>query len=125
MAAATVASNRSMEQTYISRVTIQLKLPPRIYEWRTQVAGVGKEANEAPVECIRHNGSTSAAPPTPARPAAKTTRTPSPMKVPKNTSMYTPPLIYGDEAKQKNLLHTLRNFYDVERFHSDCNRVTK
>ncbi|ALC39079.1 CG13117 [Drosophila busckii] len=114
-ATAPVANNHS-PKLFISRASIQLKHKPPthqppaplIYEWRTQVI---KEAEEAPVECIKQNGSNNAAaaamPPT------------SPPK-------FTAPRIEGNEAtKRKNLPQTLCNFFEAERHDSAWNRVTK
>ncbi|XP_034475294.1 uncharacterized protein LOC117782311 [Drosophila innubila] len=128
MAAATVASNRSPE-LYISRATIQLRLPqtvapPRVYEWRTQVTTMPqadlqadrKELKETAIECIKQNSSTTTTAPTTASTTAKATGA---------TPIYTPPRIKGDEAKRKNLPQTLGNFFEAERFSSAWNRVTK
>ncbi|BFF93880.1 uncharacterized protein DMAD_11636 [Drosophila madeirensis] len=106
------------EPLFVSRATIQLQLrspaaPPRIYEWHTQVAtpptptaspSPTPVAAETAAKCIKQAGS------------AATAATPK---------RYTPPRIMGTEAKPKNLPQTLGNFFEVERYESGWNRVTK
>ncbi|XP_017152395.1 uncharacterized protein LOC108162258 [Drosophila miranda] len=125
--AATVSHSSShgygQEPLFVSRATIQLQLrspaapgpaaPPRIYEWHTQVAtpptptaspSPTPEAAETAAKCIKQAESAAHAA-TPKR--------------------YTPPRIMGTEAKRKNLPQTLGNFFEVERYESGWNRVTK
>ncbi|XP_030242377.1 uncharacterized protein LOC115563479 isoform X2 [Drosophila navojoa] len=100
MAAATASATSAMPKLYVSRATIQLRLPaakatPLTYEWRTQVTG---QAQEAPVECIKSSSA---------------------------TPTYTPPRIQGNEAQRKQLPQTLSNFFEAERYDSAWNRLTK
>lgn len=108
--AAAVAHSFNQEKLYVSRASIQLQLPPsegipRIYEWRTQVAPPNPAQEEEQQQvCIKKQTTEAATP---------------------RGNYYTPPQIFGTEAKRKNLPQTLSNFFEAERHSSAWNRVTK
>ncbi|XP_070133737.1 uncharacterized protein [Drosophila bipectinata] len=110
--AAAVSQCLGQEEVFISRATIQLQPPPIVYEWHTLVLN------------------TPTASPPPASPVGeffrKEEQKPSSAvaATPKG-NYYTPPRILGTEAQRKNLHQTLSNFYEVERYASAWNRVTK
>ncbi|XP_017025937.1 uncharacterized protein [Drosophila kikkawai] len=99
----------SQEELFVSRATIQLQFQPsveaspRIYEWRTQVL-TPKPAPEEDLVSVKQHTTEAATP---------------------RGSYYTPPQIFGTEAKRKNLPQTLSNFFEAERHSSAWTRVTK
>nr|XP_043068610.1 uncharacterized protein LOC108131213 [Drosophila bipectinata] len=99
--AAAVSQCLGQEEVFISRATIQLQPPPIVYEWHTLVLNTP-----------------TASPPPASPPSSAVAATPK-------GNYYTPPRILGTEAQRKNLHQTLSNFYEVERYASAWNRVTK
>ncbi|XP_020800500.1 uncharacterized protein LOC110177876 [Drosophila serrata] len=99
----------SQEELFVSRASIQLQFQPageapsRLYEWRTQVL-TPNPAPEEELVSIKQRSTEAATP---------------------RGSHYTPPQIFGTEAKRKNLPQTLSNFFEAERHSSAWNRVTK
>ncbi|EDV33047.1 uncharacterized protein Dana_GF22796 [Drosophila ananassae] len=107
--AAAVSQGLGQEEVFVSRAAIQLQLPPIVYEWHTLVVNTPPASPpSAPAvgEFVRKEEQKEAA----AKPKG---------------NYYTPPRILGTEAQRKNLHQTLGNFYEVERYASAWNRVTK
>lgn len=109
--AAAVSQGLGQEEVFVSRAAIQLQLPPIVYEWHTLVVNTPPDS------------------PPSAPPAGEFVRKeeqkPSSAAATPKGNYYTPPRILGTEAQRKNLHQTLSNFYEVERYASALNRVTK